>query len=308
MKYSKKYLKEYDKTHEFIPLTRDYLFKAIMLKNIEIFKKFLINTLYLDLDPNNCNIIFIDKELVRENKKEHGKVVDLNVKLGNNLLINIEVNTYDFSLIKRRNQLYIEKLDTLDLEVGDKYNILNNKYTYQLNLNAKEKSKIGEEEVLLYNVTLNEIFDDKLRIIIKNLGYYKNKYKKDINLGYDEIFMAGMMASSYEELYDIMSKILKGDKLNKFIESVIKMNMDNFVLHEWEKEKFDFMLEENIKKQAREEGLKEGLDEGKTLGIEEKTIEMIKSMLENNLSYEIISKVSGKNVDEIKEIEKSLKD
>ena len=41
-------------------------------------------------------------------------------------------------------------------------------------------------------------------------------------------------------------------------------------------------------------------NEGKIEGIEETTINVIKSMLDNHLDYELISKVSGKTIEEIK--------
>ena len=41
-KYNEKYLRKIDKKNTFIPLTRDYVFKAIMTKNVDIFKDFLI--------------------------------------------------------------------------------------------------------------------------------------------------------------------------------------------------------------------------------------------------------------------------
>ena len=41
-------------------------------------------------------------------------------------------------------------------------------------------------------------------------------------------------------------------------------------------------------------------------GMEEKTISIIKEMIKQKLDYELISKVSGKSIKEIKEIEKSI--
>ena len=43
-------------------------------------------------------------------------------------------------------------------------------------------------------------------------------------------------------------------------------------------------------------------------GIEQNKVDIIKSMLENKINYELISKVTGKSTEEIKEIEKSTKD
>ena len=48
-------------------------------------------------------------------------------------------------------------------------------------------------------------------------------------------------------------------------------------------------------------------NEGKLAGIKENAIKMIKSMLKNNIDVTTVAKVSDKSVEEIKEIEKSIK-
>lgn len=57
-------------------------------------------------------------------------------------------------------------------------------------------------------------------------------------------------------------------------------------IHEWEKEKMDRLVLENA--------------------IEQNTVQTIKSMLENNIDYDLISKVNGKSIDEIKKIEETI--
>ena len=91
-------------------------------------------------------------------------------------------------------------------------------------------------------------------------------------------------------------------------------------IHYWEKEKLDAMVEHNIKEDARktghEQGLIEGLNEGRAEGlaegiaegIEANKLEMIKNLLLQNVDYNIISNASGKRVEEIKEIEESIKE
>ena len=48
-------------------------------------------------------------------------------------------------------------------------------------------------------------------------------------------------------------------------------------------------------------------EEGKLAGTKETALKMIKRMLKNDASYDFIAKVSDKSVEEIKEIEKSMK-
>ena len=324
MKYTKDYLEKLDKKIEMIPLTMDSAFKSVITKNTSVFKRFLIETLDIDANPNDSNLIFLDKELIKENHKEKGKTVDLNVKLGSHLLINVEVNRYNYEHIKLRNKLYLEKLHTMQYEVGNDYNDLNSEYVYQLNLNYKDNYKgIGENIIVSYDITSNKIFNDNLKIYIKHLEYYKNMfYTNPKSMTYDEIFMAGMMAENFSELYDTMKNILSTKELNRFIGSVINMSKEYFPIHEWEKEKMDKLVRDAARKEAikegleegREKGLKEGIEQGIEQGLEQgleqgkeiKTIEMIKSMLENNANLEFISKVSGKSINDIKEIKKSI--
>lgn len=64
--------------------------------------------------------------------------------------------------------------------------------------------------------------------------------------------MASLYSNSYEEIYEILSNILDEDRLNKIMEDVINMLDDGFILHEWEKEKMDKMVQENLENLALE--------------------------------------------------------
>lgn len=308
--YTKKYLNDLDKRLKMVPLISDYMFKAIMLRNVDIFKNFLIETMNIDIKPEENYILFLDKELIKENFKEKGKIVDINVKLGNNLIIDVEVNREKFEIVKERNDLYLSKLDITQLEVGEEYRDLKNKYIYQLNLNAYPSSKenFKKRYIVEYDLENKEVFDLRKKKFVKNLVYYRDLYYNGGELlTNDEIFMAGLMSNNFSELYSIMSNILSGNDLNKFIESVINMSNDEFILHAWQKEKFDKMIEERKKELALEEGLEEGrkigIEEGKIEGKEQSTIEVIRAMIKNEASYEFISNVTGKSIEEIKKIE-----
>ena len=116
------------------------------------------------------------------------------------------------------------------------------------------------------------------------------------------IWLAGLMSTNFVELFDIYSNILESDDLSNFIKDVIDMSLENFNIHEWEKEKLDALVYYNHYK----DGLSEGFEDGFEHGIEENTINTIKEMLKNNASYDFISKVTNKSIDEIKEIEENL--
>ena len=261
--YTEEYLKELDKRIKMIPLTFDVAFKSVMLKNVDLFKEFLIKTMYLDLTEEDNYILFLDKELIKQHLKEHGKVIDMNIKIGKDLLINVELNTEKYSLVKRRNDLYLEKLDTLSFEVGESYQELNNKYIYQLNLNShkEENIHIGEKIIVPYDIKNHEVDDDRSKIFVKNLVFYRNKYYNDKKLSsFDEIFLTSLTSNSFYEFYHIISHILSGERLKCLMESVIDMSKDEFILHAWEKEKMDKMVQDNIKKMLLKKVLYKGLN------------------------------------------------
>ena len=90
--------------------------------------------------------------------------------------------------------------------------------------------------------------------------------------------------------------LLTMEEKERLIKTIEEVNNDKEIITEW-------MREENARlKHAGE--MRYAKDEG----IEEKEIELIKNMLLNKLNYEVISNVSGKTIDEIKEIENSMEE
>ena len=83
------------------------------------------------------------------------------------------------------------------------------------------------------------------------------------------------------------------------------MSKDGFILHEWQKDKFDALVQYNEIEDAKKEGKSLGIEEGKSLGIEEgralgkaegtkeKAIEIAKNLLKENVDINIIAKSTG---------------
>ena len=163
------YLEYLDKNNMFVPLSYDKFFKMIMKSNMDIFKEFLIRCLDLSKYMRNNYIMFMDKELTFEHIKEHGKVIDINVKFGRGLIIDVEINREEYSAVRDRNNLYLEKLD-----------IINNK-----------------------------VFDDRKKKYNYNLVHYYDKwYNKDEEMTYIDYFMAALYSKSYVEIYKILKYII----------------------------------------------------------------------------------------------------
>ena len=102
---------------------------------------------------------------------------------------------------------------------------------------------------------------------------------------------------------DNIAKILGDDMLNmedkdRLIKTIEEVNDDEQVLKEWMVlEKAKMVYDSDIA-YAKKEGLE--------LGLEVNKIEVIKNMLKENTDYNFISKITGKSIEEIKDIESNM--
>ena len=72
-----------------------------------------------------------------------------------------------------------------------------------------------------------------------------------------------------------------------------------------EKQGIEEGAEKGFKKGIKQ-GKKEGIQEGLQKGAEESKKEVVINMLNEGMNYDIISKITGKTVEEIKEIEETI--
>ena len=123
---------------------------------------------------------------------------------------------------------------------------------------------------------------------------------------------SGIIGCKYlEDIKSILeSGLLEMEEKEKFLNDIKEKSKDKDVLEGIKFEdnmEYRFKLvEEDAYERGLEQGLEQGLEKGLEQGLVKNTIDIIKSMLDNNISNEIISKVSGKSIEEIKEIEKMI--
>ena len=137
-------------------------------------------------------------------------------------------------------------------------------------------------------------------------------------------------ATSIEELSDLLGgDLLTMEEKEHFLNTVREANDDRKILREWQLQDARLkIIEENNaeKRRIHKEGIKQGKKEGKIEGIklgkekgkiegiqeglkkgaEESKKEVIINMLNENMNYDVISKITGKTIEEIKEIEKNV--
>ena len=316
MKINEENLRKLDNVKEMIPLTFDPVFKGVFSRNLEILKEFLRDVLHLEYELEELDIRILNNELIKESIREYQKRIDVNIVLNDNIYVEIEINREDFNRVKYRNKMYADKVSSLILESGENIKKLEEFYFYQLNLNTENKNEnIGEHIIVPYDISTNEIYIDNNKTILKYLEFYYRLYYNEPNKRTrDVIWLAALSSKSFTELYTILKDVLDDKLLKIFIKDVIKMNWDkleNFSIHEWEKEKWDKYLEEKRKEEEEkrlEEAMKEGHAEGHAAGHAEAIEFTIKEMIENGIDIEMISKITKLSNEEIKKIEESIED
>ena len=123
--------------------------------------------------------------------------------------------------------------------------------------------------------------------------YNENRKDNIVRIG------SALTASTIEELsYFLGEELPSMDEKEVFLNTVMEAN-NREILKAWNEERNQIWKEEMTLKNSYKRGIDEGINEEK--------LSMIKNMLEEKIGYETISKVSGKSIEEIKEIENTMR-
>ena len=300
------YFQELDQELKLVPLTYDFTFKKVFKNNPTYMKEFIYTMLpFLNLE--NYKVRFLDSELTKE-KKERKKTVDILISLDDKIYIDIEMNRSKFQNIYLRNLEYLKKLSTMLWKEGEDIQNLKEKKVIQINLNANEKEKAPDDIIASCGLLTGYIYDVNGLVFSKNLEENHYLYYNEGVRRKDVIWLTALTSKTFTELYKLISQVLEKSVALKFMEDVVDMSKDEFILHEWEKDKFDELVKINELESAINEGKAIGFEDGEKSGIikgtNKRNIEIAKNMLKENIDIKTISKVTGLRVEDIQNINK----
>ncbi len=308
-KLEEEYFEQLDEKLTLVPLTYDKAFKRIFRTNLDILKEFLKDVIPLDIDKD-CNIRLMDGELPKENMKEKGKIIDIYVVLDGKIYVDIEMNRSKFESVLERNIKYKDKLSSMLPESNEDFKAITSKKLYQLNLNAYPFEKVLDDIIVLYGIKTHKIYSSDECMVVKSLERYRDLYYNKGNKEKDVIWLTILTSRTFTELYELLGQVLSKDKVKKLMEAAISMSKDGFILHEWQKDKFDALVKYNEIEDAKREGKSLGIEEGKALGkaegIKEKTVEMVKNMLKKKMSIKDISEITGLTEENIQKLNEKM--
>ena len=283
------HLENLDQTLSLIPLNYDRAFKSVFKINLDILKDFLKVTIPININDND-SINLLDSEIPVTSKNEYKRTVDIIVVINNKIFIDIEMNKSKFEYVSERNFSYGDIISTRVIEMGEDINNLKYKYVYQLNLNERPYEDILEDDIVLYGLKSHKIYNSNRHTLTKALELYRNLYYNEGDRSKEVIWYTMLTARTFSELYELARQVLDEDKVQKLREAVINMSKDEFIIHEWQKEKMDALVKHNEMEGAKKEG------------IEEKTLEIAKNLLNMKMNIEDISKVTGLTIQEIEKL------
>lgn len=312
----------HDREMSMIPITFDFFFKALFIKNQDYLKDFLIAMLDLDIEPEELNLRVLNCETQKDNYNEYKKIADIFLAINDSMLLSIELNRKDYRDVKVRNDRYIGKLVDSQITSENDYKTLYDKRIIQININAVKKDKHCCERVIVqYDKINDEIFCENPEIHLKNIEnfrelYYNGDRTKKV------IWNTFLSARGFVETYNILLEAYNEKKAQKLMKEVIALNSDNYVLHEWEDEKLNAYelysatrraknegIEQGVEKgikQGIEKGIKQGIEKGMEKGIEQNKTEIIKTMLSKNMDINLISEITNTSIEKIETISKKI--
>ncbi len=249
----------------------------------------------------NCNNLLLSHNSIPIGSLgEKFKQTDLIARNSNNI-VNIEANNIIGKTTRMKNTSYIMKMYSESAKRGELYNT--NKNFIQINFDNGNEENFGcltKASILTIDGTavlnnFNLLFLDVAKCYKKFYNLVREGKESEID---NHIRIGAFFYSNDpDELDIILGNMLDVELKERVIGKVrdmYTMNEDYTLTNEERKQWGDFLYN-GWKHEFIEKGIKEN------------ALKMIKGMLKKEMSYQDISDISGDTVEEIKEIEKSMK-
>jgi len=290
----------------FMMLTYDFMFKAVFANenNINPLTKLISDYFMIDIDKVKGKVRVMNSELIKNNKTDKKKCVDIIVEINENEILNIEMNTNrskeDFATIER-NTGYICKIFSEQYKSGDKYN--KTKKCIQINFNnfPVNGEKEGKSIFMLRNEEGKNELTRNLEIHYINMEYIANMCYNEFTESALVKWVLLLKSETMEEL-KMRSEIMDDDMREEFLSEVERLSNDEHIIGLYNAELEDEIMRNTIRDYNKELCFKEGREEGLMQGIEQKQNEIIINMLNEGLDVNLISKYTGIDIERVTKI------
>ena len=288
-------------------LTVDYAFKRVFGRNGNeaILKDFLESILDIEIK----DIIIQNPEIPKNMRDSKIGILDVRAEINGREIIEVEMQVQNQYNIDKRSPTYITKLYSDQLKEGDSYievkkvaviNILNFNYYKRNSYHSVARMKFEDskenEKVYMGYIAEDQYATEDLEMHFIELPKFREK-SPDISSKLDQWLW---LICGEEE------KIKMAKKENEKIKEA-KSELDKLEMSAEDRELYELRLkairdEINIRESGYIDGMKDGEEKGKKEGKKEGRNEIVKNMLKENLSIELISKLTSLSQEEIEKL------
>lgn len=278
--------------------------KILLPKNDVVFStlfsakhKNLVKSLISSILKEKITDLDMDKSthLIRNYIDDKLGVLDLRVKLNNEIYCNVEVQMHDYKNMTPRMLFYWAKLFQSQLNVGGLYQNLGRTISvailnFELD-NLRDMPDYCNEWVIMDKKEGKVILTDLFKLIIielPKLAKYSTDEIKHDQLAQWMLFIDNPESSEVKEIMESNSDIKQA------VKTLEEISDDKEMRRLVELREKAILDEASLTYDAKQEGLKEGAKQQK--------IEIAKKMLENKMDIETIAKLTGLTKEEIKNL------
>ena len=284
-----------------VPIAFDDIFKVVFgsEENKDITAYLVSLLLKLPYEKVKGHVKFKESRNYKQRSKEKNSEKDIVflVDASESMKLNLEMNRLERLEPETidRNVYYLSNLFGSGLKIKDEYKDI--KTTIQYNFNLDYADKLGEELIdeYVYRNQRGNVLTFKSRIVhinIKKMAdlWYNGEYKKFSDISPILFGLSAMILETDKEKFQyLVDSIKMNESIKEQMERVVMdLNIDDELVTKYydleeERKKYNEAVKDRVKREAMEEGIRQGLQEGLEQGIKEGLEKGIQEGLEKGI-------------------------
>ncbi|MBH0357153.1 Rpn family recombination-promoting nuclease/putative transposase [Bacillus toyonensis] len=289
-------------SNSLVNLRIDFAFKQLFGTNgnEDILVAFLNAILKDSLEAPIVSLQLEDPHLHREYEEDKLSILDISTTLNTGTKVNVEIQLNNNHDMIKRSLYYWGRLYTSQLQKGMPYSSLHKTITINLlNFVMFPEYEAFHTTGILWNQQQQKLLSDDIEVHIVEIPKLLQQWREEKVNPWEDSFVRWLLllpANEDEHLTQTLEDIAMNQDpiLQKAMNNWERMSQDSSFRQAYEAREKALMDEAAKFAHARNEGKKEGIQQGK--------IQMIKGMHELGVPLETIAKASKLDIDEVKRI------
>ncbi|PEN44523.1 ATPase [Bacillus toyonensis] len=289
-------------SNSLVNLRIDFAFKQLFGTNgnEDILVAFLNAILKDSLESPIVALQLEDPHLHREYEEDKLSILDISATLNTGTKVNVEIQLNNNHDMIKRSLYYLGRLYTSQLQKGMPYSSLHKTITINLlNFVMFPEYEAFHTTGILWNQQQQKLLSDDIEVHIVEIPKLLQQWREEKVNPWEDSFVRWLLllpANEDEHLTQTLEDIAMNQDpiLQKAMNNWERMSQDSSFRQAYEAREKALMDEAAKFAHARNEGKKEGIQQGK--------IQMIKGMHELGVPLETIAKASKLDIDEVKRI------